>query len=114
MPESPSARLRFAEESARRMSIGPSLAPGREYTATAARENSGLNSMDGSHPAVEASECAGQHERHEQDARSEHKHMPGVAQVEAADTADEQVGDSKVEKAPQHIEIGRASCRERV
>ena len=60
--------------------------------------------MDVSQPAVEASECAGQHERHEQNARAENKYMPGVAQVEAADTADEQVGDGKVEKAPQHID----------
>jgi len=36
--------------------------------------------MDGSHSTVEASECAGQHERHEQNPRAEEKHMPGVAQ----------------------------------
>ena len=60
--------------------------------------------MDRSHPAVESCECAGQHERHEQNPRAEYKHMPGVAQVETADPADEQIGDGKVEKAPQHID----------
>ena len=56
--------------------------------------------MDGSQPTVESSECAGQHERHEQNPRAEEKHMPSVAQVEAANPADEQVGDGKVEKTP--------------
>ena len=53
-----------------------------------------------SQPPVEPSECTGKHERHDQDARPEDKHVPSLAQIEAADTADKQVADGKVEEAP--------------
>ena len=56
--------------------------------------------MDGSHPAVEASESSGQHERHEQDARSESEHVLGLAKIEAADPTDEHVPGRKVEQTP--------------
>ena len=46
---------------------------------------------------MEPSEGVGQHQRHHQDARPEDKYVPGLAQIEAADPADEQVGDGKVE-----------------
>ena len=49
---------------------------------------------------MEASECAGKHERHEQDARSEDEHVLGLAKVEAADPTDEQVADREVEQTP--------------
>jgi len=51
-------------------------------------------------PPVEPSECVGEHERHDQDARPEDEHVLGLAQIEAADTADEHVADCKVEEAP--------------
>ena len=54
----------------------------------------------GLQPAVEPPECVGKHERHEQNAHPEGDHMLGLAQIEAADAADEQVGDGKVEEAP--------------
>src|SRR5208282_3835015 len=57
-----------------------------------------------SQSAVETSECAGKHERHDQEAGPECEHVRGFAQVEAADATDEQVGDGKVEQAPQHID----------
>ena len=49
---------------------------------------------------MEPSETVGKHERHDQDARPEDEHVPGRAQIEAADTTDEQVSDRKVEEAP--------------
>lgn len=45
-------------------------------------------------------EGAGLHERHDEDAGSEDEGVPGFAQIKAAHTADEQVGDAKVEEAP--------------
>src|SRR5580692_6401186 len=58
----------------------------------------------GSQSPVEPSECVGKHERLKQDARPEHQHMPGLAQIEAADTTDEHVAHSKIEEAPQNID----------
>jgi len=60
--------------------------------------------MAGSQSAVEAPECMGKHERHEQDAGSEREHVSGFAQIEIADATDEQVGDGKVEQAPENID----------
>ena len=42
----------------------------------------------------------GQHERHDQYTRPKDKHVPGITQIEAADTTDEQIADGKVEEAP--------------
>jgi hypothetical protein len=58
----------------------------------------------GSQPPVEPSESVREHERHDQDARPEDEHVPGVAQTEVADTTDEQVADGKVEEAPEDID----------
>src|ERR1019366_10801289 len=60
--------------------------------------------LSSSQPPVEPSECAGKHYRHDQDARPEDEHVLGLAQIETADTADEQVADSQIEKAPQDID----------
>jgi hypothetical protein len=49
---------------------------------------------------MEWSKCVGQHERHDQYARRKDKHVPGITQIEAADTTDEQIADGKVEEAP--------------
>src|SRR5579863_5722158 len=54
--------------------------------------------------AVEASECTRKHQRHQQHAGSEYQHVRGSAQVEAADTTDEQIGDCKIEKAPEDVD----------
>lgn len=52
---------------------------------------------------VKSPECVGTYQRHDQNARSEDEDVPGRAQIEAADAAEEQVGDSKVEQAPLDI-----------
>ncbi len=49
---------------------------------------------------MEARESVGQHERHDEDACAEDEHVLGPAQIETADTADEQVANGKVEEAP--------------
>ena len=49
---------------------------------------------------MEPSERMGKLQRHRQDARPEHEHVQGVVKIKAAHPADEQVGNSKVEKSP--------------
>ena len=44
------------------------------------------------------------HQRHEQDASAECEHVRSFAQLEAADAADEQIRDGKVEQAPEDID----------
>ena len=56
--------------------------------------------------AVEAAKSAGQHERHDENSSAEREHVAGIAQAEAADAADEHVGDGEVEKAPEDIDGG--------
>jgi hypothetical protein len=56
-----------------------------------------------SQPPVERSEIVSKIQRHDQDAGSEDEHVQNLAQVEAADTADEQVSHGKVEEAPRDI-----------
>jgi len=58
----------------------------------------------GSHPSVEPPEPVGEIQRHDQYARAQDEHVLGLAEIEAADTADKQVGDGKIEKAPQDID----------
>jgi hypothetical protein len=58
----------------------------------------------GSQPSVEPSEIVGKIQRHDQDARPEHQHVRGLAQIEAADTTNQEVSDGKVEEAPYHID----------
>jgi hypothetical protein len=53
---------------------------------------------------VNPSECAGEHQRHDQDARSEDEHVLRLAQVEVADATDELMANGKVEEAPQDID----------
>ena len=53
---------------------------------------------------MEPSETVGEHERHDQDARPEDQHVPSLAQIETADTADKQVADGKVEESPKDID----------
>ena len=77
---------------------------GNEYTAAMTADQGRPKEKSVSQPAVEASERAGQHQRHEQYARSEDKHVPGVAQIEAAHPADEQIGYGEVEESPQNID----------
>ena len=54
----------------------------------------------GSEPAMEATKAAGEHDRYEQKPSAESEDMSSVEQAEAADAANEEVGDGKVEKAP--------------
>jgi hypothetical protein len=54
----------------------------------------------GSQPSVQRSECIGEHERLDQDARAEDQHVLVLPQAEVTDAADEQIANSKVEKAP--------------
>ena len=56
--------------------------------------------MRGLESAMKPAECFGEHERHEQDARTEDKHMLGLAQAEATDAADQHVADGEVEETP--------------
>jgi len=49
---------------------------------------------------VEATEYAGSHQRHEQNACPKDKHVPGIAQIEATHATDEQVGNGEVEEPP--------------
>ena len=60
--------------------------------------------MAGLQSAVEAPERMGKHQRREQNANSECEHVCGFAQIEAADATDEQLGDGKVEHAPENID----------
>ena len=53
---------------------------------------------------MERPKSVGEHYRHNQDTRPEGKHMPGLAQIEAADSTDEQVSYGKIEKAPKDID----------
>jgi hypothetical protein len=53
---------------------------------------------------MERPKSVGEHYRHNQDARPEGKHMLGRAQIEAADSTDEQVSYCKIEKAPKNID----------
>jgi hypothetical protein len=53
---------------------------------------------------VEPPEPVGEIQRHDQYTRAQDKHVLGLAEIETADTADEQVADGKVEKAPQDID----------
>jgi ABC-type nickel/cobalt efflux system permease component RcnA len=66
-----------------------------------------------SQPPVETSEDMGEHERHDQDACAEDEHVGGLAQIEAADAADEQVADGEIEEAPRDIDRrgGQADAR---
>jgi hypothetical protein len=73
---------------------------GNEYTAAWTADQGRPKEKCGSQSAVEATKCAGRHERHEQNARSEDKHVAGVTQIKAANPADEQVGNGEVEKSP--------------
>ncbi len=57
-----------------------------------------------SQPSVELSERVGQHKRHDQDARAENEHVLGLAKIEAADTADEQVTNGEVKEPPNDID----------
>lgn len=52
---------------------------------------------------MEPSESVRRHQRYDQDARPEDEHVLGLAQIEVADTTDEQVADGKVEEAPENI-----------
>ena len=52
-----------------------------------------------------------EHQRHDQDARPEDNHVLGLAQIEAADSTDEQVGYDKIEEAPQDIDQSRRTSR---
>jgi len=65
--------------------------------------------------SVEAAECVGEHERHEQDARSEDQHMLGLAQIEVAYAADQKVSQAQIEEAPKDIDRrgGQALARRR-
>jgi len=49
---------------------------------------------------MERPKSVGEHYRHNQDARPEGKHMPGLAQIEAADSTDEQISYARL-KRPQ-------------
>jgi hypothetical protein len=49
---------------------------GNEYTAAWTADQGRPKEKCGSQSAVEAAECAGQHERHEQNARSEDEYVP--------------------------------------
>ena len=82
--------------------MGARAAPSREFRG--GRGDESPVSAVGLQSAVEASECAGKHQRHDQDAGSEREHVRVLAQVEAADATDEQVGDGKVEQAPKDID----------
>jgi len=53
-----------------------------------------------SQPAVEPTETVSKNERHDQDARPQDDPVQGLAQIEVADTTDEQVANGKVEEAP--------------
>src|SRR5664279_32300 len=55
---------------------------------------------------MEATECPGAHERHQQDTGPEGEHVPGLAQLEAPDAADEQVSHGEVEESPQDVDRG--------
>ena len=59
----------------------------------------------GSLSPVEWCKCVGQHERHNQYTRPKDKHVPGITQIEAADTTDEQIADGKVEEAHRTLTI---------
>lgn len=63
-----------------------------------------LLSWQASQPPMEPPENAGKHQRHDQNTRPEDEHVPGIAQIEVADTTNEQVADGKVEEAPKHID----------
>src|ERR1039458_4568071 len=82
--------------------IGESvIRTGNEYSAALEARQGRPRKKCCSQSAVESSKCVGQHERHEQNARSEYKHVPGVAQIEAADPADEQDASSRHRKRSQ-------------
>jgi hypothetical protein len=49
---------------------------------------------------VEPPEPVSEIQRHDQQARAQDKRVLGLAEIEAADTADKQVADGKVEEAP--------------
>ena len=63
-----------------------------------------------SQSAVEPSKCVGQHHRHDEDARPKHKHVLALAQIKAADTAHEQIGNRQVEKAPCDVDHRRGQA----
>src|SRR5580698_5455899 len=46
---------------------------------------------------VQWSEGAGKHERHHKNTGTKHEHVRGLAQIEAADPADQQVADDEIE-----------------
>src|SRR5580704_11250234 len=60
--------------------------------------------------AVQRAEGAGKHERHDQDAGSKHEHVRSLAQIEGADTTDQQVADDKVKQAPQDVDDRRGQA----
>ena len=49
---------------------------------------------------MKLSECVGKHERHDQDTRPQDEDVQRPAQIETANTADQQIADGKVEQAP--------------
>ncbi len=56
------------------------------------------------HSSVKPPEIVGTIQRHDQDARPEGDDVRGLAQIEAADTTDEQIADGKIKEAPYDID----------
>lgn len=54
--------------------------------------------------AVQRSEDAGEAQSHRENARSGDPDVLDRAEIELADSADEQVGDDEVERAPEHVD----------
>ena len=64
------------------------------------RENPCRSVAKVSQAPVEPSEMVREIQRHKQDARPEDEHVQGFAQIEVADSTDEQVANGKIEEAP--------------
>src|ERR1035438_1535716 len=88
----------------------------RDSGLTRLNRHESAEELAGSQSAVEPAETAGEHDRCEEYACAECEDVSGVEQVEAADAADEQVGDREVAEDPEDVDrtsgqIGRASGR---
>ena len=59
-----------------------------------------------SNTAVKAAKDPSEHYRHGHDARPEHDHVLGVAHSNLPYPADQQIAESQVEEAPQHVHGG--------
>src|SRR5208282_1170836 len=78
--------------------------PGAQAGVPVPHHNNSFRKLGMQQAAVETAEGLGQHEGHGEDSGGEDEDGAGLAQVEIADAADEEIADGEVEKAPEDVD----------